>query len=59
MEIYKSVEKRKIDDILNILVDNLKIFIVLETCPTLIYKVADNCKCKFQVQEARVYKVYG
>ena len=59
MEIYKSIEKRKIDNILNILVDNLEIFIVLGTCPTLIYKVVDNCRCKFQVQETRVYKVCG
>jgi len=59
LEIYKSIEKRKIDDILNILIDNLEIFIVLGTCPTLIYKVADNCRCKFQVQETRVYKVCG
>ena len=59
MKIHKNTEKREVDNILDMLVNDLEIFIVLKTCPTLIYKVADNCKCKFQVQEARVYKVYG
>ena len=57
MEIHKNTEKREVGDILDILVDDLEIFIVLGTCPTLIYKVAGNCRCKLQAQKTRFYEV--
>ena len=56
MEIHENTEKREVGDILDILVDDLEIFIVLGTCPTLIYKVAGNCRCKLQAQKTRVFR---
>jgi len=42
LAIYKSIKKRKINNILNITIDNLEIFIILRIELTLIYKIVDS-----------------
>ena len=42
--IHKSIGKRELDDMPDMLIDDLEIFTVLETWSTLIYKIAGGCR---------------
>jgi len=44
LAIYRSIGKKEVDDMPDMLVDDLEMFIALETWPTLIYKIADGCR---------------
>ena len=44
LAIHRSIGKKKVDNMPNMLVDNLEIFTALETWSTLIYKIAGGCR---------------
>jgi len=44
LAIHRSIRKKEVDDMPDMLVDNLEMFTALETWPTLIYKIASGCK---------------
>ena len=46
LAIHRSTRKKEVDNILNITINNLRIFIVLEIKLVLIYRVVSSCKCE-------------
>jgi len=42
--IHRSIGKKEVDDMPDMLVDDLEMFATLETWPTLIYKIAGGCR---------------
>ena len=46
LAIYRSTEKKEVDNILNMTINNLKIFTVLRIRLVLMYRVVSSCKCE-------------